>query len=129
MPYSVAHAMDNIEKLRMIKKLKDVSFSSKTLENERDQKIAQISSTKKGEFETTAMYNKRMHYFEKEIQELLLSSQEKVTNFLSIVKYEAYNDNHHITQNKNRGKLSISFHNGSIWLKYYIQYLEKGYLL
>ncbi|MBC8383818.1 MAG: caspase family protein [Candidatus Cloacimonetes bacterium] len=75
---SVAHAMDNIDKLRMLKKLKNVSFSSKALENERDQKIAQISSTKKGEFETTAMYNKRMQNVAKEKEDIKTEYAQKI---------------------------------------------------
>jgi len=76
--FSAAHAMDNIEKLRMLKKLKDVSFSSIALENERDQKIAEISSTKKGEFETTEMYNKRMQNVAKEKEDIKTEYAQKI---------------------------------------------------
>jgi len=110
--------MDTIEQLRMLKQLKDVSFSSKSLERERDKKIAEISSKKRGEFETTEMYNKRMANIQKEkedikneyaqkieyaqrkfnerkteitqeIQQLLDASQEVVSSSITVENYNA----------------------------------------
>jgi len=116
--FSAAHAMDNIEKLRMLKKLKDVSFSSKALEEERDRKIAEVSHVKKGEFETTEMFNKRVaniereredikteyaqkidfaqrkfnerkQELEQEIQQLLSETKETVTSSITVGSYDA----------------------------------------
>ena len=131
---SVAHTMDNIEKLRMLKKLKNVSFSSKALENERDKKIAKISSTKKGEYETTAMYKKRMQNvegekedikaeyaqkinfarrkfderkqeLEQEIQQLLNETKETVTSSFTVGSYDADKQKFSINVSKDRKNL------------------------
>ncbi|HEX37722.1 MAG TPA: caspase family protein [Candidatus Cloacimonetes bacterium] len=114
----VLYSMETLEKLRVLKKFNTITFSSKSLEEERDRKIAEISSTKKGEFEITEMYNKRManisrqkqdikdeyaqkidiaqrkfnerkKEIEQEIQQLLDSSQEIVTSSISVGNYNA----------------------------------------
>ena len=115
---TVFSSQDTLQKLKMLKQLKNTQFSSKPLEKDRDVKISKIATTQKGEFETTAMYNKRLSNakkeaediskeyahkielekrkfndriteIEKEIQNLLLSSQEKVNSSFSLGKYNS----------------------------------------
>ena len=126
---SVLFANNALEKMRALQQFQNIKFSASQLETERDTKINEITTSPKGEFETTAMYKKRKkdakrieqeirdEYAGKiadikrkydnrkleitnEIQQLLANSREDVESKFTLGKYDADSEKFRITINQ-----------------------------
>jgi len=125
----IIFASDAFENIQMLHTYQKMKFDSFQLENEQDKKINEITTSPKGEFETTAMYEKRKkdakrivqeirdEYAGKiadakrkfderqiaianEIQQVIASSREDVESRFSVGKFDADNEKFSITINK-----------------------------
>ncbi len=119
-------SQDVLDQLNTLKQFSNIAFDATQLESERDARITTITTSKKGEYETNAMYKKRLadadrqakeirleydskikdarRQFEErqnkinnEIQQLLVSSKEETTSTFSLGSYDADQEQFPIT--------------------------------
>jgi|APSaa5957512622_1039677.scaffolds.fasta_scaffold18042_2 hypothetical protein len=119
---SILFAEDIYEQIQQLKQFQQLEFDASFQEKERDTKIKEITTSPRGEFETTAMYNKRkkdagriaeeirteyagkiadvkrkfdncQREIENEILQLVASSREDVECKFTVGKYDADNAN------------------------------------
>ena len=125
------------EQIQQLKKFQQLEFDASFQENERDAKIREITTSPKGEFETTAMFNKRKKdanriaaeirdeyagkiadakrkfdgqqtVIEQEILQLIASSREDVESSFAVGKYDADNAKFTITINQTNKTYQIN---------------------
>jgi len=135
--FGILFSSDALKNIQMLKKLQYIEFNSSQLENERDKKINEITTSPKGEFETTTMYKKRKkdakriaqeirdEYAGKiadakrkfderqiaianEIEQLLVNSREDVESSFTLGKYDADEAQFRITINQTSNSFNIS---------------------